>query len=44
MSEVLCITMNKSPNPDKLGSIGIATKDVTIFLIDKNTNQFPQVR
>ncbi len=36
MSEVLCITMNKSHDPNKLGSIGTATKDVTIFLMDKN--------
>ena len=36
MSEVLCITINKSPYPNKLGSIGTATKDVTIILADKN--------
>ncbi len=41
MSEVLCITMNKSPYPNKLGSIGTATKDVTIFLMDKNHQVVP---
>lgn len=41
MSEVLCITMNKSPYPNKLGSIGTATKEVTIFLMDKNHQPVP---
>jgi len=41
MSEVLCITMNKSPYPNKLGSIGTATKDVTIFLMDNNRQPVP---
>lgn len=41
MSEVLCITMNKSLAADKQGSIGTATKDVTITLLDKNRQPVP---
>jgi long-chain acyl-CoA synthetase len=36
MSEVLCITVNKSSAPHKLGSIGTPTKELSIFLVDKN--------
>jgi len=41
MSEVLCITMNKSSSANKLGSIGTATRDVKISLMDKNHQPVP---
>jgi long-chain acyl-CoA synthetase len=34
MSEILCITQNKSEDTNKLGSIGTVTQDVSIRLLD----------
>src|SRR5262245_64833629 len=34
MSEILCITVNKSESRDKLGSVGTPTKDVEVQLVD----------
>ena len=34
MSEILCITINKSESRDKLGSVGKPTKDVEVKLVD----------
>jgi len=41
MSEVLCITVNKSDDPKKLGSIGSATTRVKIRLLDSNKQPVP---
>lgn len=41
MTEVLCITINKSQNLIKMGSIGIPTKGVEIRLCDEQGNSVP---